>query len=123
VAPGATMSKYRLVVFTNPVEGREAEFNDWYSNKHLGDVVATPGFGAAQRFKLKLVCGGEFKQQYLAIYDIVSEDVDGVIKEMLSRAGTEAMPLSEAMHAPSTAFAVFEVCSPVVHAPADNSAK
>src|SRR5450756_1907603 len=81
---GGEMAKYRLVVLTEPVEGREAEYNTWYNEKHLQDVVAVPGFGAAQRFRLKEICGGEFKQRYLAIYDIEADDYAAAVKEMLS---------------------------------------
>jgi hypothetical protein len=41
-----------FVVLTNPVEGREAEYNDWYSGTHLAEVVALDGFKSAQRFAL-----------------------------------------------------------------------
>jgi hypothetical protein len=44
--------KYTLVVLTNAVEGKEAEFNEWYSKTHLKDVIAIPGFKSAQRFKI-----------------------------------------------------------------------
>lgn len=41
-----------FVVLTNPVDGREEEYNEWYSNKHLAEVVALEGFATAQRFTL-----------------------------------------------------------------------
>ncbi len=37
------MPHYAYVVHSNPVAGREDEYNDWYSNRHLADVVAVPG--------------------------------------------------------------------------------
>jgi hypothetical protein len=111
------MAKFRLIVFTEPAAGREAEFNEWYNTEHLADVVAVPGFGAAQRFKLREVCGGKFPLPYLAIYDIEAADYAAALKEMLSRAGTPAMHLSEALNNDTTAFAVFEECSPRVLPP------
>jgi hypothetical protein len=72
-------------------------------------VVAVPGFGAAQRFVLKELCGGEFKQRYPANYEIESDDYASVMKELLSRAGTSAMELSEALDSDKTAYAVFPV--------------
>jgi hypothetical protein len=38
VRPMAT-DKQQFLVFTNPVEGREDEYNEWYDNVHLGDVA------------------------------------------------------------------------------------
>ena len=52
------MRNFRLVVLTNPVAGREDEYNDWYSNRHLGDVIAIPGIVAAQRFKANAKVAG-----------------------------------------------------------------
>lgn len=112
------MGKYRLVVLTEPVTGRESEYNDWYNNQHLADVVAVPGFGGAQRFKLKELCGGEFRQRYLAIYEIEAEDYAAVIGEMMSRVGTPAMLISEAMDGGKVDFGVFEECSQRIESPA-----
>ena len=44
------MSDAIYIVQTNPLEGREDEYNDWYTNQHLQDIVALPGFVSAQRF-------------------------------------------------------------------------
>src|SRR5690606_19186746 len=49
---GTAVKNYAYVVLSNPVPGRDQEYNDWYSNRHLADVVAVPGFVSAQRFRL-----------------------------------------------------------------------
>jgi hypothetical protein len=41
------------LVFSNPVEGKEEEFNKWYDNVHLPEVLATPGMRSAQRYALR----------------------------------------------------------------------
>ncbi|MBT5195713.1 MAG: hypothetical protein HOM07_25485, partial [Rhodospirillaceae bacterium] len=46
------MSENILVVLTNPVAGKEDEFNDWYSNIHIQEICQLSGFKSAQRFKL-----------------------------------------------------------------------
>ena len=46
------MPKYTFMVLTNPVEGQEDIYNDWYNNRHLADVLKVPVFVSAQRFKL-----------------------------------------------------------------------
>jgi len=45
------MSRHVFAVLTNPVEGREAEFNAWY-DRHLHDILRLPGLVSAQRFRL-----------------------------------------------------------------------
>ena len=42
--------RYLLFVHSRAVEGRDAEYDDWYSHTHLADMVALPGFEAAQRW-------------------------------------------------------------------------
>ncbi len=75
--------KTYFVVFSNPIEGKETEYNEWYSNIHLQEVVQIDGFISAQRFKLT-----EEQQidnqshQYMAIYEIENEDVGGTIKNL-----------------------------------------
>src|SRR3546814_16369245 len=37
------------IVLTNATPGDDEQFNDWYTNTHIPDVLAVPGFVAAQR--------------------------------------------------------------------------
>jgi hypothetical protein len=87
-----------LVVLTNPVDGREDEYNTWYSDQHLDDVLAAAGFGAAQRFRFtpsKL--SRSPAAQYLAIYEVDAEQRELAEQLLLKAANTEAMPISGAM--------------------------
>ncbi len=93
------MARFSLVVYSNPVEGREQEYNDWYSNRHLNDLLATPGVISARRFKLSGTQIGATAQpyQYLAIYDIEADDVSSFLKEMTERTAKGTIPVSTAM--------------------------
>lgn len=96
--------RYKMVVLTNAVEGADEEFNRWYDEQHLDDVLAIPGIVSAERFK---VAGPADKWSYLTLYDVETDDLEAVGAELQKRAGTEAMPISEALDV-STAFnAVF----------------
>ena len=37
------MATYRYLVITKPVPGQEDEYNRWYTERHLPDVVAVIG--------------------------------------------------------------------------------
>jgi hypothetical protein len=66
------MAIHRLIVFSAPEPGYEDEYNDWYNNIHLAEVIEIPGFVAAQRFKLSADQLPDFKTspyEYLAIYE------------------------------------------------------
>ena len=91
------MKKCILVVQTNPVVGREDEYNDWYTNRHLDDVLKVPGFKSAQRFMLAQD-DGTSKWKYLAIYEFESEAPERIMEDyLLKLAGTPAMELSDGM--------------------------
>ena len=62
--------KQIAVVLTEPVEGREAEYNDYYENLHLDEVIATTGWISAQRFKLTDQQGVACALPYLALQEV-----------------------------------------------------
>jgi len=45
-------NRYVYMVMSDPLPGREADFNDAYQNMHMGDLVQLPGWTGAQRFRL-----------------------------------------------------------------------
>lgn len=90
------MTHYTYVVFTNPVSGREDEYNDWYTNQHLDDVLAAPGFVAARRFHIADPKDNA-PYRYLSLYEIESDGVQKTLAGLFARAGTPDMVLSDAM--------------------------
>jgi hypothetical protein len=67
------LADHVLLVMSNPSEGREEEYNDWYSNTHLAEVIALPGFVAAQRFQFhesQLTGFPASSHRFIAIYEI-----------------------------------------------------
>jgi hypothetical protein len=90
------MARYTFVVFSDAVEGREDEYNEWYDGRHLGDVLNVPGFVSARRF---LVAGSPngAPARYMALYEIETDDVGKVLAELFARSGTPAMELSDAL--------------------------
>src|SRR5882672_2064678 len=45
-------NRYAYLVMSDPLPGREFDFNDGYQNMHMGDLVQLPGWTGAQRFRL-----------------------------------------------------------------------
>src|SRR3546814_20297637 len=56
-----------------------------------------PGFTAAQRFKNKGAPVSPTSWEYFAVYEVDHEDPQSVLDDMMSRVGTNKMPMSEAM--------------------------
>jgi hypothetical protein len=71
--------KHIFLALTNPVAGREAEFNRWYDEFHLGEVVRYgKGMRGGRRFRLSDVQRpGQARPPwtYLAWYDFEHEDL------------------------------------------------
>jgi hypothetical protein len=88
------MAISRMLVLSNALPGREDEYNEWYSNRHLADVVACPQMVSGQRFRVN---SGDERWKYAAIYEIEG-DVQAALASMNARAGTPDMPISDAMN-------------------------
>lgn len=101
------MPKYQYVVMSNPTPGKEEEYNRWYNEQHLHDVVAVPGFVAAQRFRVE--GEGSLPHRYLALYEIETDDVQKTLADLAGRAGTPAMPMSDAIDVKTISANVFAV--------------
>lgn len=87
-----------LMVLTNPKEGREDEYNEWYTGRHLDDVLACEGFRAARRFEFtpgQLSAVAPYR--YLAIYEAEEGSIERAEAALLAAAGTDDMPISRAM--------------------------
>ena len=84
------MSKHVVVVLSEPVEGCEAEFDDWYENTHIPAVLETTGWTSGQRFKLTAEKGQKCPLQYLAFYEAEAESGDAVVARLDAHA--DAVP-------------------------------
>src|SRR5258708_22718166 len=91
-APGnreapAGKHRYVMLVFANPIPGREAEFNDWYTNTHMGDLVQLQGWMGAQRFRIvtnvqpRPTAAG-YAHGYLIIWDLEETEANAALSRM-----------------------------------------
>lgn len=107
------MSEHRdplvWLVFTKPVEGKEAEFDSWYDEVHLPDVVAVPGVRSAQRYVLgpeRRPQGVTPAHQHLAVYEIDGDPAE-VFPEITRRIDSGEMTLSDALDRPASVQTVW----------------
>lgn len=99
-AQAAAAQVYYFLVFSNPVEGHEDEYNKWYDGQHAADVVSIPGFVTAQRYvqsELPLFRVPDVRlPKYLIVYKIVTDDLNAVFAEVARRLKTGETYLSPA---------------------------
>ena len=101
----AVRAKTLLLVLTRPTgPATDAEFNRWYDSVHLAEVTGlVKDITAASRYDLTDPLGrtdravdgdggptcGPFGYPYAALYEIESDDPEGVVREILERAAGE----------------------------------
>jgi hypothetical protein len=71
----------------------EAEYQKWYDEVHLAEVVAIPGIVAARRYTAVREDGGPF----VAIYDLEADDLRDVIRTVLRTFREGRFQMSEAV--------------------------
>ena len=78
-SPPPGQQTYFLLALTNPIAGQEEAYARWFSEPHLRDVGALPGFVAAQRYtdaKVELRGAARKTPQDLILYTIVTDHPD-----------------------------------------------
>jgi hypothetical protein len=92
LAPGtreapAGQHRYAMLVLANPVPGLEQEFNDWYTNTHMGDLVQLDGWAGAQRFRIVTnvdprPTDAGYNLGYLIIWDLEDVEANAALTRM-----------------------------------------
>ncbi|KQR37451.1 DUF4286 family protein [Microbacterium sp. Leaf159] len=93
-----------IIAFLNAVEGKEDEFNQWYTEQHLPEVVRLDGILAARRYALPAALRGHLPYSYATIYEI-----EGSAAEAMQRIHTaEYESHSDALDVSSMLMSPFE---------------
>lgn len=61
--------RWLFLVFSNPAEGQEAEYHEWYDSTHLPEVCALDGALGAARYELA-VDDPDATHRFLAVYEL-----------------------------------------------------
>lgn len=119
------MKRYNWAVLTNAEAGREEDFERWYNEVHVPDLLRVPGVVGVTRGKLAAsqtspgpegiaVVATEqssLKYSYLALYTIETDDLKSVLQMVADRAGTSDMVMSDALSADITTMCFEELMS------------
>lgn len=102
------MPRYKMIALTRAVEGRDAEFNEWYQNVHLVELCSMPGVMGAQRYKLTAPLQGYDDRPYLAIYDIECDDIRATLGAIGAASASGKMTPCDAADSANAYTVVFE---------------
>jgi len=80
------MEKWLLAVETNCKDSsKEEEFNEWYNNIHVPDILEIPGIIRATRYENSNPAEGRGK--YMALYEIEADDFGQVMVALQEKFG------------------------------------
>lgn len=90
------MPTYIVLALTNPVEGREAEYNKWYNEVAVPVYKTIPGFEHLGRFRLADVpkqfdFAADSNWKYLSLYRFSTdnyEEFSKTVEETIKNSGT-----------------------------------
>lgn len=109
------MKEYVYVVRSNPVTGREDEYNRWYSERHLADVMAVSGFVSARRYRIAdPKAEGAPEQSYMALYNMRTDDPEGLVDQLRELVESGRMEMSEALSQDDLVTILYEAITPDV---------
>jgi hypothetical protein len=70
------MTRYLLVTFSDPKDpAKKKEFNDWYDNMHMPDMLKTPGLLKGSRWMSADKKENEVRK-YLSVYELETDNLD-----------------------------------------------
>jgi hypothetical protein len=101
-----------MLVMSDPVEGREVQYNTWYEDVHLPQLLALDGIKSARRLRRARTLGERDAYAYLAIYEIETEDIDSVLENLVNTATAGQFSMSDAIDSENTYAAVYEDLGP-----------
>jgi epsilon-lactone hydrolase len=94
------MARFKYVVLSRSLPGREEEFVEWYRTQHLGDVAKMPGVVSVELVQL------DFQRVYeldapqwtlLTQYELEGDNPEAIIDSIRAASGSDAMPMSDAL--------------------------
>jgi len=89
------MARHLMLVMSNALPGREVEFNKWYDEIHLRDVLSHPKFVTAERF---LTSGAPMpKHEYAAIFEMECDDPQVAYRELVQMFDKKKLAIGDAM--------------------------
>jgi len=93
-----------MVVLAAATPGQGEQFEQWYDERHMNDMLAVPGIISARRHAvvpMKLP-GGVAGFDSLSIYEIEANDLNAVLEECGRRMGGAEMPTDPALDSART---------------------
>jgi hypothetical protein len=103
---GRILMRDLLIALTSPLEGREEEFNAWYSNVHAKEMLEIDGVLSVQRFLITHGASSDAANRYVAIYEVAAGETGNVMARLAESAKAGRLTMSSAMSDRSETWAL-----------------
>ena len=97
--------RYILQVSSRAMPGRDADYDKWYEDTHMGDVLALDGFVGCERFR-KPVQEQDGQFEYVAHYEVETDNPDALLQSLFAAAPD--MTMTDAIDPASARFEFLE---------------
>lgn len=87
------MGKHLVMIKSNAASGKEAAFEDWYNNIHIGEVLEVPGFVTGQQFR----CAADDPYSHFSMFEVESDDITATLTGLGEAFASGQMTLSDAL--------------------------
>ena len=114
------MAKYIMLAFSNPVPGREDEYNAWYDEFHVPEMLMTPGLVAAQRYRVAPIEPPNYPgyqpmaYKYLNLMEMETDDLVKTKEILWSPANVGRIRKSDAFDSSKVVCKIYEPFRPRV---------
>lgn len=113
--------RFIQIVFSDPLPGRDDEFNEWYDNVHVPELLAVPGMVSAQRYRLRDAAiyhaeGGAVPDHRYAIIYEMEGDVDAILGKIQQGVADGQIHMADCLDMSSWRLSFWEPRGPKVTA-------
>ena len=95
------MTSYTLQVTSRALAGREEDYDRWYADVHMGEVLALPGFVSGTRYR-QLGMDGQPTGVFVVQYAVETDDPAALLQSLFAASAT--MRLTDAIDPASPSF-------------------
>jgi hypothetical protein len=100
-----------MLILSRPTPGRDAQYNEWYQSVHLPQMLALKGFKSGRRLRHAATLGDRDSYPYAAIYEIETDDLDAVLKDIYRESASGRLLIDESLDRQNIYAAVYEEIS------------
>jgi hypothetical protein len=91
------MPRFRMIMLSQANPGRDEDYERWYDEIHIPDMMQVPGFVAVQRFRVVKDVLGKTPYPFCTIYEIEADSADAALGAMFAALQSGKVRMSDSV--------------------------